>query len=312
MPRRLPCRANQTFHEALLQRSLDGAGVRLRFHSSTATLSLGVDPCLDMAVMEPKADWTLDLYVDGQLFKRLRTPRQPAVHAFQGWDAGEHTFEFYADVLSPMRFTGVWIDSDALVSQIPDPRPRWLVYGSSITQCGQAAGPGETWPAIVGREAGLNHINLGFGGMAALDNAVARLMAKLPADLISVCFSVNNYAAYTPRTFRAAVLGFIQTIRDYHPHTPMACVSPIWSEPRETQASETRLALPFMRKEVGAAVKAMIDLGDRRLAYVNGLELFGPRFAALMPDSLHPDAQGCRALAQEYLQRVIPRLRGLV
>src|SRR5947209_12568253 len=42
--------------------------------------------------------------------------------------------------------------------------PRWVHHGSSISHCHAAERPTETWPAIAGRRAGVDVVNLGLGG----------------------------------------------------------------------------------------------------------------------------------------------------
>ena len=305
-PWRIDASRQRLFEPALIQRQRDAVGVRLSLMSDTTTLAIGVDPCLEVAASEPRDQWTFDLLVDGVKHQRVTPDRKPGELVFQGWSAGEHRFELYLYQMSPIRITSVAVDDSAQVRAFADDRPKWLVYGSSITQCGQAAGPSETWPALVATELNLNHTNIGYGGNANLDLVAARMMAQMPADYISICFNVNNYGVYTSRIWRAAVIGFILTVREGHPDVPIACVSPIFSSRFKDTPSKTDMTLPFMREQVADAIDALRELGDTQLHYVDGLDVFGPDQAEHMPDGLHPDAQGCRVLAKQYTQRVMP------
>ena len=79
------------------------------------------------------------------------------------WHADPEYGRFANDLSLPGHLKSTlirWIDAGAKLELLMDPQPRWLVYGSSITQCGTAASPTETWPAIVARAKGLNHTNL--------------------------------------------------------------------------------------------------------------------------------------------------------
>ena len=72
-------------------------------------------------------------------------------------------------------------------------------------------------------------INLGLGGSALLDPFTARAMRDTPADLVSVKIGINivNIDLMRLRAFGPAVHGFLDTIRDGHPHAPLLVVSPI-------------------------------------------------------------------------------------
>ena len=72
-------------------------------------------------------------------------------------------------------------------------------------------------------------INLGFGGSALLDPFTARAIRDTPADLISVKIGINlvNTDLMRLRAFAPAVHGFLDTIREGHPTTPLLVVSPI-------------------------------------------------------------------------------------
>ena len=44
--------------------------------------------------------------------------------------------------------------------------------------------------------------------------------------------------------------------------------------------------------------------GDRHLHYFDGLQIFGPEAAHLLPDDLHPNAEGYQVLARNFLREV--------
>ena len=73
-------------------------------------------------------------------------------------------------------------------------------------------------------------VNLGLGGSALLDPFTARAMRDTPADLISVKIGINlvNTDLMRLRAFAPAVHGFLDTIREGHPTTPLLVVSPIY------------------------------------------------------------------------------------
>jgi len=188
----------------------------------------------------------------------------------------------------------------------PDDRPKWITYGSSITHCGSAESPVYTWPAIVARGLGLNLTCLGYGGNCHLEPMIARMIRDLPADFLSMCVGINIYGAASlgPRAFQSAVIGFVKIVREKHPDIPYVVMSPIVSPPREESKNAVGFTLPMMRDEVAAAVEALRSRGDRNLHYVDGLEVFGPVLAHLLPDQLHPNAEGYKVMGKNFLEKV--------
>ena len=98
---------------------------------------------------------------------------------------------------------------------------------------------------------GVDLVNLGFGGSALLDPFVARVIRDTGADLISLKIGINlvNTDLMRRRAFVPAVHGFLDTIRDGHPDTPLLVVSPIACPIHEDTPgpSEMDLARPGRR-----------------------------------------------------------------
>jgi hypothetical protein len=109
--------------------------------------------------------------------------------------------------------------------------------------------------------------------------------------------------------------GFLDTIRDGHPDTPLLVVSPIWCGLHETTPGPLlpaltddgqprfeatgdpaevpfgKLTLQIIRAEL-ARIVAQRAATDPHLRYLDGLTLYGEADAAELPlpDGLHPDA----------------------
>ena len=105
----------------------------------------------------------------------------------------------------------------------------WAHYGSSISHCIEAHGPTEIWPAVAARLGDVELRQFAFAGQCHLDQFVARSIAAQDVDLISLKLGINvvNADSLTERTFPPAVHGFLDTLRDRHPETPILVVSPI-------------------------------------------------------------------------------------
>jgi len=301
LPWRVPYHQVDLFPPVELQaRTVMPAGVRLAFRSDTRTVAGAFLPVPEMAA--------IDLCCDGELIATIPLDGRDAF-LFDNLPAGEKVIELWLPQFGEFKLCSLSLDDGASLTAYSDRRPRWITYGSSITQCRTAASPTQTWPAIVARARGFNLTCLGFGGQCHLEPMLARLIRDQPADYFSMCVGINIYgaASLSPRTFRAAIIGFVQIVREKHPDTPYVVMSPIYSPPRETTPNAVDFTLHTMREEVAAAVNALRTAGDRNLHYVNGLDIFGAELAPLLPDELHPDAEGYRLMGQNFTAQVANR-----
>ena len=288
--------------DALLERAEKPAGVRISFRSDTTTVYGEIEP---YASPEEQDSFTLDLYCDGAFHETFQIK-------------GENTFQFTSlppedkliEIWLPqfMRFglRSISIDDSSYIDQYEDPRPKWITYGSSITHCRAAASSSQTWPAIVSRKHGLNLTCLGYGGNCHLEPMVARMIRDLPADFISMKVGINIYgsSSLSIRTFRSSVIGFIEILREKHIDTPLAVISPIYSPDRETVLNTGDLSLQIMRNEIQEAVSKIQSYGDRNIHYIDGLSIFGEQYGHMLPDGLHPIAEGYKVMAENFLNEV--------
>lgn len=305
-PWRLPLAERELFEPSLVTRASMPAGVRLAFVSDTRAVTLQVVP--PGVASDPP--WVFDLLVDGQLHQRVAPAADADAIAFTGIPAGEHRLELWLpSQYVPVVLRDLRVDAGAAVQPWRDEGPRFIVYGSSITHCRHAAGPCETWPALVARRFGLHLTCLGYGGDCHLDPMVGRMIRDLPADVIGLKLGINTIGgSLSDRTFRAAAIGLVKTIRDGHPTTPIALVSPICHPPSEGEPNAVGMTLQLMRQRLAEACRALRDQGDEHLHYVDGLELMGPDAVHLYIDGIHPSAEGYRFLAQAYGRVAMPRL----
>jgi hypothetical protein len=300
-PWRIPFARRGLFFPALADRAATQAGVRLAFQSDTRRLAGAIVPC--------DGEQNTDLYVNGDFFG-TSSFRDGSVFAFENLPDGNKLLELWLPQRGDFALRQLEVDAGAAVRPYADTRPRWVTYGSSITHCGEAESPSQTWPAIVARERHLHLTCLGYGGQCHLDPQIACMMRDLPADYISICAGINVYggSSLNARTFVSHLIGFVQIVREKHPRTPLALLSPIYSRDRETTANAAGWSLQEYRQAVHDAARTLQQNGDENLIVVNGLDLFGPSFAHLMPDHLHPDAEGYKVLGRNFLQHAAPLL----
>lgn len=244
-----------------------------------------------------------------------------------GGDGSVRPVEVWLPHTSGVELLDVRADADLLPQERR--RRRWVHYGSSISQCAEADTPLGVWPVITARALDFDLFNLGLAGNAILDGFAARTIRDLPADLISLKIGINvvNTDALRLRAFIPAVHGFLDTVRDGHPHTPILVISPIFCPAHEDAPGPTewtpagrslpssverrpydgRLTLREIR-EVLARIVAERSAADPALQYLDGLELFGPEDADHLPDGLHPDPAGY-ALMGARMARELERHR---
>ena len=279
------------------------AGVRIAFHTD-ATFIGG-------RCHAPEANLApIDMVCDGEIIGSAKAD-ESGDFAFADLPARRKKIELWLPHRGVFRLRELHFSAGANVEPLSDERPRWMTYGSSITHAMDARSPTQTWPARVARRANLNLTCLGFSGNCHIEPMVARVMRDHAADYISICAGINvSSGSLSPRTFRAALIGFVQIIREKQPDVPLALISPIFSPPRENHIEGSPWNLPEMRDEVRGAVEALREHGDNATFYVDGLEIVGPNQAYVMPDQLHPSADGQSVVADQFERVVGARLWG--
>ncbi|MEU2421265.1 GDSL-type esterase/lipase family protein [Streptomyces sp. NPDC007851] len=348
LPHRLPARARaQCADPQLAMVEAQPAGVRLVFRTRATAVELDTLPTKRLYVgAPPRPDGVYDLLVDSTL------TGQDVVTGgkVQVIDLSAGTTEVRPGPVGTVRFTGlperekdveIWLPhnettelvalrTDAPVTAVPDRGRRvWLHHGSSISHGSDAASPTAVWPALAAALGGVELVNLGLGGSALLDPFTARAIRDTPADLISLKLGINvvNADLMRLRAFGPAVHGFLDTVRDGHPTTPLLVVSPILCPIHEDTPGPTamdlsalgegrltftavgdpaerasgKLTLNVIREEL-ARIVAERAADDPNLHYLDGRALYGEADAAELPlpDQLHPDAPTHRRIGERF------------
>ncbi|CAM5681187.1 MULTISPECIES: GDSL-type esterase/lipase family protein [Streptomyces] len=348
LPHRLPARARaQCADPQLALVESQPSGVRLALRTRATTVELDTLPTKRVYVgAPPRPDGVYDLLVDGRPAGSASLTEGNSLTI----DLGTGTARHRPGPVGTVRFTGlpdtvkdveIWLPhnettelvalrADAPVEPVPDRGRRvWLHHGSSISHGSDAASPTTTWPALAASLGAVELINLGLGGSALLDPFTARTLRDTPADLISVKLGINlvNTDLMRLRAFGPAVHGFLDTVREGHPDTPLLVVSPVLCPLHEDTPGPTvmdltalaegrlryqaagdpaeraagKLTLGVVRQELARIVHERAA-GDPALHHLDGRELYGEAdFAELpLPDGLHPDAAGHRRIGERF------------
>ncbi|MBX3098116.1 MAG: lipase [Salinibacterium sp.] len=217
------------------------------------------------------------------------------------------------------------VESDAeLLPAPPSERPRWVHHGSSISHSLEALTPRETWPQLAATELDLELTNLAIAGNAQLDPFVARTIAAIPADIVTLKLGVNvvNRDSMRDRAFVPALHGFLDLVREGNPGVPILVLTSIASpalestpgpstkgadgmftgSPRVIHPGDGTLTLARTRELVTNAVLKR-RVADPDLYLADGLELFGLGDSDLLRDGLHPSAEGYGLIAARFAAR---------
>ncbi|MFJ5808578.1 GDSL-type esterase/lipase family protein [Streptomyces sp. NPDC093093] len=344
-PHRLPAWVREQFPDpGLAMAEAQTSGVRVAFRTRATVVELETIPTrMAYQGAPPRPAGVYDLLVDGELAGRA-TVTGGNVHTVDmaagtavttAGPAGVARFAGLSDVMKDVE---IWLPhtettelialrTDAPVEAAPaDGRRVWVHHGSSISHGSNAERPRSTWPALAAARGGVELINLGFGGNALLDPFVARVLRDTAADLISVKIGINlvNTDLMRLRAFTPAVHGFLDTIREGHPDTPLLVVSPVLCPLQEdtpgplapefdgqrlrfratgdpADVAAGRLTLTVIREEL-SRITARRAASDPNLHHLDGRALYGEAdFAELpLPDDLHPDTAGHRRIGERF------------
>jgi hypothetical protein len=345
---RLPAWVRNQFPDGqLMAMESQPSGVRLVFRTAASRVELVSHPTRVAYRGLDRPRGCVDVYVDAVLASRdvldggdsVVVDLQTGATAYEPGPA--HTT--VRDLPAGVKHVEIWLPhnetldlvelrSDAPLEAETDAAPRWVHHGSSISQGSNATAPSETWPAVAARLGGVELRNLGFGGSAQVDPFMARVIRDTEADVISVALGINvvNLDGMRLRAFVPAVHGFLDTIRDGHPQTPLLLVSPIFCGIHEStpgpgafdpaslgtdqvrfiatgdpaEVAQGKLTLEVIRRELRSLVGRRAD--DPNLSYLEGTDLYGAADAQELPlaDGLHPGPQAHRLMGERFAEAV--------
>lgn len=350
LPHRLPAIAREQANDAALSLvESQPSAVRIAFRTEATTIELDtLRTRTTFAGMPPRPDGLIDLVVDGRVVAEASTSGGDTITLGAGEPQVDNgpvstiRFEGAADgLVAGVKDVELWLPqyettelielrTDAPVEPIPATgKPVWLHHGSSISHGSNAAKPTGIWPAVASRLGGVDLVNLGFSGNALLDPFTARAIRDAEADVISVKLGINvvNLDLMRLRAFGPAVHGFLDTIRDGHPDTPLLVVTPIYGGSHEdvpgpggfdaealsagtvrfvatgdpAEVAAGKLTLQVIRAELERIVRERAAT-DPNLHLLNGLDLYGEQDAEErpLPDGLHPDSETHQLMGERF------------
>lgn len=349
-PHRLPAWARQQCPDPqLLMAESQPAGVRLVFRTAATRVALDVVATKREYVGLPRRpDGVYELVIDDRVVAARCAPDGDVVstdlrtgrYETRPGPVGTVVFEGLPDrekevtLWLPHNETTelVALHADAPVTSARADRRTWLHHGSSISQGSNAHRPTATWPVVAARRAGVELVNLGLAGSALLDPFTARTMRDLDAALVSVKVGINlvNADLIRRRALGPAVHGFLDTIREGHPATPLVLISPLLCPIHEdtpgpgsfdqdamqrgevrfvatgdpAQVAAGRLTLSVIREEL---TRVADQRHDPHLRLLDGRDLYGEADHAEhpLPDGLHLDEESHLLVGRRFADEVL-------
>ena len=225
--------------------------------------------------------------------------------------ARDRCVELYMPPYAEIRLAGVGVAEGACL-QAPPPLdgPRLLFYGDSITHGSTTARAGTTYPARIARRLGVDFVNLGVGGSARGESAMAEIAASLRADVIVLAYGVNTFGSSyeEPRAFERTYDTFLAILRWHQPEVPILIVTPLFHTCEFEQTTRGEAKLEEYRRVIREVVYRRQSFGDANLILLEGHGLIGPGQGDLLADHVHPNDAGFAAMADglgAQIQRVL-------
>lgn len=278
-----------------VQNTAPSAGIRLRFRSNTAVLSLKAEIMFlpDMSRMTRAGSHGFDLYVgcDGEVpvYKQTFMPESGSRQVLGEYvlpDGGRmRDFELNFPLYNGVAQFALGLSGNArLQPAIPRRLDKPVIfYGSSITQGGCASRPGNAYVNLLAQQLQIPTVNLGFSGNAKGEPEVARYIASRPMAAFVMDYDNN---AESPEALMATHEPFFRIIREAQPSLPIVLLSRPNFDADPADGARRR---EVVRRTYELARAA----GDKRVWFIDGQELFETELRdACTVDGCHPNDLG--------------------
>lgn len=288
---RLPTSAACNLPEAVAQQARYPAGAVVRFHSDTRQLALRV------TARSPSRGAGIDIMVDGALWKTVQlAPGEQDIAVFAGMAPQERQYQLYlpGDQELTLEQLGISADASIAATQGDHSALPILFYGSSIVQGAGSRLSCMSYPAVIGRQLGLDTVNFGFYGAGKAEPEVVTEVLKVAAQTLvfdlGKSFGTQGAAVYQR---------MLEMARDQQPQAKRVCVTPIVSL-RECYDSKFADFSHRLRDTMASAAARV-----RNTVVVDGPSLLSAAdWSGFSADGLHPNEWGYSLIAQRLTRQL--------
>ena len=335
-PVRMPKEWRDRIPDRSAARALSAAGVavRLRTDSNRIVLRFTSIDVPEVANASPESVWErarpsyFDVYRDGKFLANV-----PAKIAYYEQEltvfesSGEPRKESEFSILFPHYYRNAEVIVGAIGvdqgAQLLPPAPRnvpvVLFHGDSITHGHGVTSPRETYVWQTCEMANCQPLNLGFGGSAWTDVAVADYIAsRKDWDVLVLMLGTNSFGGNdsagkreTLAQYRDKYDAFLNSVRAKYPAKPILCITPILTRQDIIHQANKNGDLPQAYRETIQQVVEQRQLRDHNLYFLDGLKLINDPIYLLVIDQVHPNVGGSLKMAEGIAATLKPILKNL-
>lgn len=216
-----------------------------------------------------------------------------------------HPLEIFTETFKPnvevrVVLSGAYFHIDKIEGEFKlfsDSRPKYLSYGTSITQGYYTNHAEGAYPYILARNLDYDVQNYGMAGSAYCEDETADFLCSLGEfDLITLELSVNMFAdGYSVETFKTRVLNLITKLRQTSSNAKIYCIGILPFFVDLGIKDPFNLSPDVLKQYRDVYYELVQSFNDDKIIYVEAKDLLSPK--KLCTDLLHPSSSGMYEIA---------------
>jgi len=295
---RVPQMWRKKFPEGAAWRSLQSANVRLFLKTDSSKAGLRWKNNFPWEGFDVFGE----VFCDGEFCGKFsRNPvEQTREDFFTAPEGGTHLWQIHFPWCAEIAIESILLDEKAELFDIKEPQKKlMLCYGSSITQGFNSTSATRTWPCIAAGKLGVDFYNLGFGGAAFYEKAVAEYIASRDDwDYLTIESGTNTGGGYEPASsFKNTFTVFLDTIREKHSEKPILCFTSTLYLAMDGANKDVKNPAGSTFEEYRDVVREVVgarQASDRNLYLAEGRAWVDSE--DLLADQIHPNDEGMKRI----------------